>query len=30
LKGMLVFEAEENDLLVITTPGGGGWGRITG
>jgi N-methylhydantoinase B len=30
LKGKLVFEAEENDLLVIKTPGGGGWGRITG
>ncbi|MDX1776028.1 MAG: hydantoinase B/oxoprolinase family protein [Desulfobulbales bacterium] len=27
LAGKLVFEAEANDLLVIKTPGGGGWGR---
>jgi N-methylhydantoinase B len=26
LKGKVVFEAEANDLLVIKTPGGGGWG----
>ncbi|MDH3996214.1 MAG: hydantoinase B/oxoprolinase family protein, partial [Desulfobulbaceae bacterium] len=30
LGGKLVFEAEANDLLVIKTPGGGGWGRTTG
>jgi len=30
LGGKLVFEAEANDLLVIKTPGGGGWGRATG
>jgi N-methylhydantoinase B len=30
LEGKLVFEAEANDLLVIKTPGGGGWGRTTG
>jgi N-methylhydantoinase B len=30
LKGKLVFEAEADDLLVIKTPGGGGWGRTTG
>jgi N-methylhydantoinase B/oxoprolinase/acetone carboxylase alpha subunit len=29
LKGKLVFDAETNDLLVIKTPGGGGWGRAT-
>ncbi|MBW2501967.1 MAG: hydantoinase B/oxoprolinase family protein, partial [Deltaproteobacteria bacterium] len=27
LKGKVGFEAEANDLLVIRTPGGGGWGR---
>lgn len=27
LRGKLVFEAETDDLLVIRTPGGGGWGR---
>jgi N-methylhydantoinase B len=27
LKGKVVFEAEADDLLVIRTPGGGGWGR---
>jgi len=30
LGGKLVFEAEANDLLIIKTPGGGGWGRATG
>jgi N-methylhydantoinase B len=30
LEGKLVFEAEKKDLLVIKTPGGGGWGRTTG
>ncbi len=30
LKGKLVFTAETDDLLVIKTPGGGGWGRTTG
>jgi len=30
LRGKQVFEAEPNDLLVIKTPGGGGWGRTTG
>ncbi len=30
LAGKLVFEAEADDLLVIKTPGGGGWGRTTG
>jgi len=30
LGGKLVFEAAANDLLVIKTPGGGGWGRTTG
>jgi N-methylhydantoinase B len=30
LAGKLVFEAEKKDLLVIKTPGGGGWGRTTG
>ncbi len=29
LGGKLVFEAESDDLLVIKTPGGGGWGRAT-
>ena len=29
LGGKLVFEAETDDLLVIRTPGGGGWGRAT-
>lgn len=27
LKGKVVFEVEADDLLVIRTPGGGGWGR---
>ena len=30
LAGKLVFEAAADDLLVIKTPGGGGWGRTTG
>jgi N-methylhydantoinase B len=30
LGGKLVFEAEPDDLLVIKSPGGGGWGRATG
>ena len=30
LGGKLVFEVEADDLLVIKTPGGGGWGRATG
>jgi N-methylhydantoinase B len=30
LGGKLVLKAEANDLLVIKTPGGGGWGRTTG
>jgi N-methylhydantoinase B len=29
LGGKAVFEAQEGDLLVIKTPGGGGWGRAT-
>jgi len=29
LAGKVVFEAEKKDLLVIETPGGGGWGRAT-
>jgi len=27
LDGKLIFEAEVDDVLVIKTPGGGGWGR---
>jgi N-methylhydantoinase B/oxoprolinase/acetone carboxylase alpha subunit len=27
LSGKMVFEAEAGDLLIIKTPGGGGWGR---
>ena len=30
LSGKLVFEAEADDLLIIKTPGGGGWGQTTG
>jgi N-methylhydantoinase B len=30
LGGKLVFDAEADDLLVVKTPGGGGWGRATG
>lgn len=29
LSGKMVFEAQKNDLLIIKTPGGGGWGRTT-
>jgi N-methylhydantoinase B len=29
LGGKAVFEAQADDLLVIRTPGGGGWGRTT-
>lgn len=28
--GKIVFEAAAGDLLIIKTPGGGGWGRATG
>jgi len=27
LAGKIIFEVEEDDLLIIKTPGGGGWGR---
>ena len=30
LEDNLVFKAAANDLLVIKTPGGGGWGQATG
>jgi len=30
MAGKVNFEAEVNDLLIIKTPGGGGWGRATG
>lgn len=29
LRGKEVFEAQAGDLLIIKTPGGGGWGRAT-
>jgi N-methylhydantoinase B len=29
LSGKMVFEAQKDDLLIIKTPGGGGWGRTT-
>jgi N-methylhydantoinase B len=29
LGGKAVFEAQADDLLIIRTPGGGGWGRAT-
>jgi len=30
LEDRLFFEAASNDLQVIKTPGGGGWGQATG
>ncbi len=30
LAGKVLFEAEAEDLLIIKTPGGGGWGRTIG
>jgi N-methylhydantoinase B/oxoprolinase/acetone carboxylase alpha subunit len=27
LSSKMVFEAQKDDLLIIKTPGGGGWGR---
>ena len=30
LAGEVLFEAEAEDLLIIKTPGGGGWGRTIG
>jgi len=29
LSGKMIFEAATDDLLIIKTPGGGGWGRAT-
>jgi N-methylhydantoinase B len=30
LVGKIIFEVEKDDLLIIKTPGGGGWGRTIG